>query len=46
MAYKKNNGWLVTIAVSAGIAVIAAKFSTQIKELVKDLPVIGDFINS
>lgn len=46
MAYKKNNGWLVTIGVSAGIAILAAKFSTQIKEMVKDLPVVGDFINS
>ncbi len=43
---RKNTGWLVTLGIGAAIAVVAVKFTDQIKEMVKDVPVIGDFVNS
>lgn len=43
---KSNSGWLVTIGISAAIMVASVKFCTQIKEMVKDIPVLGDFVNS
>lgn len=43
---KSSNGWLMTIGISAAIAVISAKFYSQIKDLVKDIPVVGEWVNS
>lgn len=46
MARKSSQGWLVTIGISAAIALVAAKFSTEIKAAVANIPVIGDYLNS
>lgn len=47
MARKSSTqSWLVTLGIGAGIAVIAVKFTDQIKDAVKDVPYIGEWVNS
>lgn len=43
---KNSNGWLVTIGISALIMVVSVKFCDQVKDMVKDIPFVGDFVNS
>lgn len=46
MAKKSQNSWLITLGVGSIIAVVAAKFGSEIKTMVKDVPVIGEWLNS
>lgn len=41
-----TQSWLITLGIGAGIAVAAVKFQDQIKEAVKDVPYLGDWVNS
>ena len=47
MARKSNTqSWLITLGIGAGIAVVAVKFQDQVKDLIKDIPYIGEWVNS